>query len=74
MAYTNIDTEVMRNSAKTFMDCSTSFSDESSKINSTLSDISVALEKVIKDFNMHNENVSGYASALTGATETMESV
>ena len=74
MAYTNIDTDVMRSSAKTFVDCSVSFSDESSNIKNTLTDISSALDNVVKSFNIHNENVDGYASSLSSATQSMESV
>ena len=74
MANTSIDTEVMRSSASVFATNSNAFTDESGSIKSTLSDISAALEKVIKDFSSHNSNVAGYASEVSSATQQMEAV
>lgn len=74
MAITSNDTELMRSSASVFSENSTAFTQEYGDIKSTLSAISTALEKVVKDFDTHNSNVAGYASALSQATNQMQGI
>lgn len=74
MAYSNIDTEVMRTSAGVFSENAEAFTSESAQIKNTLTAISTALEQVTKDFNTHNENIAAYSLSLSNATSTMESV
>ena len=74
MAITSNDTELMRSSASVFATNSTAFTEESGGIKTTLSAISTALEKVVKDFNTHNGNVADYASAVSQATEQMQGI
>ena len=49
MAITSNDTELMRSSASVFATNSTAFTEESGDIKTTLSAISTALEKVVKE-------------------------
>ena len=72
MAITSNDTELMRSSASVFATNSTAFTEESGDIKTTLSAISTALEKVVKDFNTHNGNVADYASAVSQACTRLE--
>lgn len=74
MAITSNDTDLMRSTADVFSQNSAAFTQESGDIKSTLSAISNALETVVENFNTHNSNVAGYASALSKATNQMQGI